>query len=234
MNPIKIVIIEDEKNIIEIVRLYLEQEGYLVNSAVNGKDGLCLIEKIIPDIVLLDINLPDKSGFELARKFREISDGILIFITGEKAVDQIVKGFEVGCDDYVTKPFDPAELLARMKVHIKRMFGKYDSLQIGELVIDIRNAKVTKRDKELDLSKKESALLIELAKNSNEVISTQELFERVWGIEAESDLKTVSVHIRTLRKKVEDDPNNPRYILTERGFGYRLAYIKEYSGMLEG
>src|SRR3954452_3505872 len=115
MSSIKIVIVEDEYKIVEIIRLYLEQEDFTVYTALNATEGLRLIESIEPDVVLLDVNLPEQNGFELARRYREISNGVLIFITGEKTKDKIIQGFEIGCDDYITKPCDPPELIARIK-----------------------------------------------------------------------------------------------------------------------
>lgn len=224
MNPIKIVIVEDEEPILEIVRLYLEKEGFEVHGSLTAIEGLRMIEIVEPDAVLLDVNLPDQSGFEIARKFREQSEGVLIFITGEKAKDRIMHGFEVGCDDYVVKPFDPAELVARVKANVRRILKKNEDIyQIGDLTINFKDVSVLKKGKTVELSTKERMLLFYLIQHPNQVISTEQLFDAVWGIDADSDLKTVSVHMSTLRKKIEDNPSKPQHIVTVRGFGYKFS-----------
>lgn len=222
-----ILIVEDESFIIDILRLYLEKEGYTVYSSFNVANGLRLIEEIPPDIVLLDINLPDKNGFELARRYREISDGILIFITGENTKSTIIEGFEIGCDDYITKPFDPPEVLARIKA-IMRRTGTFTSnsshvLNFGDLIINFSDKSIYKKGKEVDLHTKERMLLFYLVEHPNQVFSAELLFERIWGIDSETDLKTVSVHLSTLRSKIEDDPKNPEYVRTIRGYGYKFS-----------
>lgn len=227
MKPVEIVVVEDDSDISEIIRLYLERESFVVYTSKNAAEGKFLIESVVPDIVLIDINLPDENGFELARKFREISDGILIFITGEKSQEKVIHGFEVGCDDYITKPFDPIEVVARVKAHLRRL-GKKDNdeevnvVSFGDVKINLKEASVYKNGKLLDLSKKEKMILFYLAKHPNQVISTEKLYDAIWGYDSISDLKTVSVHISTLRKKIEDEPNNPKYLETVRGFGYKL------------
>lgn len=224
MQSNKIVMIEDEFKIVEIVRLYLEKEGFLVYTSMNATDGLHLIESIEPDVLLLDVNLPDQNGFELARKYRKISDGILIFITGEKEKSKIIEGFNIGCDDYVTKPFDPFELIARIKANIRR-FGKMDSeeLTIGHLTINFMDKSVSKNGERIELFTKERMLLFYLVQHPDQVFSAEQLYDTIWGRDADADLKTVSVHISTLRKKIEDEPSVPKYIVTVRGFGYKFS-----------
>ncbi|MCH1625978.1 response regulator transcription factor [Ferdinandcohnia quinoae] len=224
MQPIKILIVEDDHSIIEILRIYLHREGYIVYSSLNAADGLLLIEDVVPDIVLLDVNLPDKSGFELARKYRTLSDGILIFITGEKTKSTIIHGFEIGCDDYITKPFDPPEVIARIKANLRRT-GKStpNIITIGDLTINFSDKTVQKNGELIDLFTKEKMLLFHLVQHPNQVFSTEQLYDLIWGMDSSANLKTVLVHISTLRKKIEDDPKHPLYILTERGFGYKFA-----------
>lgn len=226
MHAIKIVMVEDEHKIVEIVRLYLKNEGFTVFTALNATDGLHLIKSIEPEVVLLDVNLPDQNGFELARRYRELSDGILIFITGEKTKDKVIQGFEIGCDDYVIKPFDPPELIARIKVNVRRFLkknGNKDVLTFGDLSINLKDKSVSKREQLVELFTKERMLLFYLVQHPNQVFSANQLYESIWGIESEADLKTVSVHISTLRKKIEDDPSHPQHIITVRGFGYKFA-----------
>lgn len=224
MKQIEIVIIEDDPSILEIIRLYLERESYVVFTAKNASEGLFLIESVMPDVALIDVNLPDESGFEIARKFREISNGILFFITAEKGKEKVIQGFEVGCDDYITKPFDPAEVVARVKANIRRIKKPQNENKFifGNVEINFKEASVTKNGVALDLSKKEKMILFYLVQHPNQVVSTELLYEKIWGFDSISDLKTVSVHMSTLRKKIEDEPNNPKYIKTVRGFGYKF------------
>ena len=227
MNATTILIVEDESFIIDILRLYLEKEGYTVYSSFNAADGLRLIEKIPPDIVLLDINLPDGNGFELARRYREISDGILIFITGENTKSTIIEGFEIGCDDYITKPFDSPEVIARIKAIIRRTaaFTSKSShvVNLGDLTINLSDKSIYKNGVEVELTPKERMLLFYLVEHPNQVFSAELLFDLIWGIDSEANLKTVSVHLSTLRSKIEDDPKNPEYVRTIRGFGYKFS-----------
>ena len=224
MDQIKVLIIEDDVSIVEILRLYLQREGFAVYTSLKATDGIRLMEEITPHIVLLDINLPDKNGFELARKYREISNGILIFITGEKTKTTIIQGFDIGCDDYVTKPFDPPELIARLKAQLRRSgMATSKVLRVGDLTINFTNKSVYKNDEKIELFIKERMLLFYLAEHPNQVFSTEQLYDNIWGIDYNTDLKTVSVHISTLRKKIEDNPKKPQYIETVRGFGYKFS-----------
>ncbi|MED3571107.1 response regulator transcription factor [Cytobacillus praedii] len=224
MHSIKLLIIEDEYAIINILRLYLEKEGFTVYSSLNATDGLRLMEEIIPDIILLDIHLPDKSGLEIARRYREISDGILIFLTGERKKGTIIQGFEMGCDDYITKPFDPPELIARIKANLRRSrITSPNMLYSGDLSINFSDKSVHKNGERIELFTKERMLLFLLAEHANQVFSAEQLYDSIWGIDSEAELKTVLVHLSTLRKKIEDDPRKPQYIQTVRGFGYKFS-----------
>ncbi|WP_042357170.1 response regulator transcription factor [Bacillus rubiinfantis] len=224
MRPSTILTIEDDSKIIDILRLYLEREGFTVYTALNAIDGLRLMQKVKPDIVLLDIKLPDSNGFELARKYRMVSDGILIFITGEKTQSTIMKGFEIGCDDYITKPFDPPEVIARIKANLRRTRTVVaEQIVIESLTINLSDKNVYKHGESVELFAKEKLLLFHLAQHPNQVLSTEQLFDLIWGMDSSADIKTVQVHISTLRRKIEDDPKNPQFIQTVRGFGYRLV-----------
>ncbi|GIN70017.1 DNA-binding response regulator [Bacillus sp. J14TS2] len=225
MDPVKILTIEDDEALIQILRLYLEKEGFTVFSALNAIDGQYLMEKHIPDVLLLDIHLHDRNGFELARRYREISDGVLIFITGEKTRDTVMKGFELGCDDYIIKPFDPPELIARIKANIRRSSLHYHQSMIktGDLTLNLENKAVYKDGREIELFAKERMLLFYLAKHPNQVISAEQIFDAIWGIESEAELKVVLVYLSTLRKKIESDPRKPTHIQTVRGFGYKFS-----------
>lgn len=225
MASLEIVMVEDDKRIIEIMRLYLEKEGYTFYAAVNAAEGMNLIYKINPDVLLLDIHLPDENGYELAKEYRKISNGILIFITGERAKDKLMLGFEVGCDDYMIKPFDPSELLVRLKAHLKRFEKKKANIiSIGNITINFDDAIISKKGKQIELSTKEKMLLFYLAKHPNQVLAADLLYDQVWGYDSISDLNTVKVHICTLRKKIEDNSSKPKHIHTVRGFGYKFTY----------
>lgn len=225
MTPKRIVIIENDEELIRILRLHLEKEGFSVYSTTCAKYGIQLIKTVKPDILLLDIHYPDQNGLELAKKYREISNGILIFITGEQTKSTIIKGFEIGCDDYVRKPFDPSELIARIKAHLRRVTPNPPYLDaFGNLTINFQNKTVHKHGKEVELYTKEKMLLLYLARHPNQIFSAEHLFEQIWGIDSDADLKTVHVHISTLRKKIEDYPKKPSYIITVRGFGYKFTY----------
>lgn len=224
MHSIKVLVIDDDFSIVEILRLYLEREGYTVYSSMNATDGLRVMEEVIPDIVLLDINLPDQNGFGLALSFREISDGILIFVTGEKANSTIIQGFEIGCDDYITKPFGPSEVIARIKANIRRShLITSDVLTFGNLTINFLDKSVHKNGETVELFTKEKMLLFYLVQHQNQVFSAEQLYDLIWGINSEADLKTVLVHLSTLRKKIEEDPKKPQFIQTVRGFGYKFS-----------
>lgn len=224
MRPFTILIVEDDCSTNEILRLYLEREGFSVYSSTNAADGLKLMEEVTPTIVLLDLKLPDKSGFDLARKYRERSDGILIFITGEKTKTSILQGFEIGCDDYITKPFDPPEVVARIKANLRRMPSQPSNiLTLGNLTINFSDKTVYKNGKLLELFTKEKRLLFYLARHPNQIFSAEQLYELLWGYSSDADLKTVLVNLSTLRKKIENDPKSPQYIQTVRGFGYKFC-----------
>ncbi|MFD1705179.1 response regulator transcription factor [Siminovitchia sediminis] len=224
MNRIHILIIEDEQPLIDILRLYLEKEGFRVHSSNSALEGLRLIDQMTPDILLLDIHLPDQSGFEIARTFRKRSDGILIFISGEKSKSTVLEGFEIGCDDYIIKPFDPGELIARIKANIRRSnLAESNILRLGDLRINLVDKTVHKKDEEINLFTKEKRLLFYLAQHPNQVFSTEQLYDYIWGMDSTADVKTVLVHLSTLRKKIEDNPQQPKYIQTERGFGYKFS-----------
>ncbi len=223
-----ILIVEDEPAIAELQRDYLEMSGFLTEIAVNGEEGL---EKGLSgkyDLIVLDVMLPKLNGFEVCRKIRDALDIPILMVTARREDIDIVRGLGLGADDYITKPFKPAELVARVKAHLSR----YDRLKGGrsasnevevrELRLDPDTRCTFMRDEEVMLTTKEFDLLHFLALHPNRVFSKDQLFERLWGIDSLGDTQTVTVHIRKLREKIESDSANPIYIETVWGAGYRL------------
>jgi DNA-binding response OmpR family regulator len=224
-----VVIAEDEVDIRNLLTLYLERE-YQVISFANGKEALAGIMEIMPDLVILDILLPGMNGFKICASLRKNHIQIpVIFLSAKREQSEKIKGLEIGADDYITKPFDPGELVARVKAHLRRSNQQIVSegenthiIKWGELHIDTVQYAVTVGGKPIHLSAKEIQLLILLASNPRRVFSTEQLYDLIWGEDHYGDLKTVSVHISTLRKKIEKSPSKPEYIITLRGFGYKF------------
>ena len=227
MNGKKILIIEDEVSISDIVKFNLVKEGYEVETAYDGEEGLRKALGADFDLILLDIMLPHVDGFQVCRKVRETSSVPIIMVTAkEEEVDKVL-GLELGADDYLTKPFGMRELIARVKANIRRTEFMSDSgdggskvSNYGNITIDMTKYEIRKNDKPLELTLREFELLKYLAEQENQVFSREQLLEEVWGYEYYGDIRTVDVTIRRLREKVEDDPSEPKYIRTKRGIGY--------------
>ena len=227
MNGKRILIIEDEVSISDIVKFNLVKEGYEVETAYDGEEGLRKALGADFDLSLLDIMLPHVDGFQVCRKVRETSSVPIIMVTAkEEEVDKVL-GLELGADDYLTKPFGMRELIARVKANIRRTEFMSDSgdggskvSNYGNITIDMTKYEIRKNDKPLELTLREFELLKYLAEQENQVFSREQLLEEVWGYEYYGDIRTVDVTIRRLREKVEDDPSEPKYIRTKRGIGY--------------
>ncbi len=228
----KILIIDDEREICEILRDYLTLEGFKVELCLNGEDALKRFLEVNPQLVVLDIMLPSVSGIELCKELRAISNVPIIMLSAKGGdVDKIITlGF--GADDYVTKPFSPAEMVARIKAQLRRFTKlnvKEEDLKVlifGELYIDSKSYRVRSFGRELDLSAKEFEMLWFLAKNKGQVFSKEQIFDHVWGFNEYGDINTITVHIRKIREKIEKDPANPKYIKTVWGIGYKFEYIE--------
>ncbi|MBR0139541.1 MAG: response regulator transcription factor [Firmicutes bacterium] len=225
--PKKILIIEDEASISDIIKFNLVKEGYSVETAYDGKEGL---EKALScgcDLILLDIMLPLMDGFEVCKRVREKSNVPILMLTAkEEEVDKVL-GLELGADDYITKPFGMRELIARIKANIRRSerIGEKSEEQpdvkvFGNLEIDMNRFEVRKNGERLELTLREFELLRYLAEREERVFSREQLLEEVWGYEYYGDIRTVDVTVRRLREKLEDDPGDPQYIMTRRGIGY--------------
>lgn len=227
MESRKILIIEDEKSISDIIKFNLVKEGFDVDTAYDGQDGLHKAIKQAPELILLDVMLPLMDGFEVCRRIREVSMVPIIMLTAkEEEVDKVL-GLELGADDYITKPFGMRELIARIKANIRRLdisdSGKNSPQNLqnfGNLTIDMNRYEVRKNEKVLDLTLREFELLKYLAERENKVFSREQLLEEVWGYEYYGDIRTVDVTVRRLREKLEDDSSEPKYVMTKRGVGY--------------
>ena len=226
-SPKKILIIEDEAPISNIIKFNLKKEGYEVDTAFDGGEGLKKALKGDADLILLDIMLPVMDGFEVCKQVREKSNVPILMLTAkEEEVDKVL-GLELGADDYITKPFGMRELIARIKANIRRTSfqdgtaeEQEDVKEFGNLQLDMNRYEIRKNGETLDLTLREFELLKYLAERENKVFSREQLLEEVWGYEYYGDIRTVDVTVRRLREKLEDDPGDPKYIVTKRGIGY--------------
>lgn len=221
----KILIIEDEKNIVDIVAFNLQSQGYETITAYDGEEGLNLALKENPELILLDIMMPKMDGFQVCKKIRETLNTPIIMLTARAEEVDKVLGLEMGADDYVTKPFSIRELLARVKANLRRHEvitedENEDIHTFGEITLDLKRYTIKRRDEEISLTRREFELIKFLAMEKGQVFSREVLLEKVWGYEYFGDARTVDVTIRRLRTKLEDNPENPVYVLTKRGVGY--------------
>lgn len=221
----KVLLVDDEPTILETVETKLRKEGYTVFTAGTAEDGMRLYRQAKPDLLILDVMLPQRSGFDFCRAVRRDSKVPIIFLTARASESDRVAGLELGADDYVVKPFTLGELAARVKAVLRRATGEspQEVVEAGELRIDPRMHQATLQGEALSLSPKEFALLYFLARHPGQVFSRDVLLDRVWGQDAFVSSRTVDVHIRWLRERVETDPSRPTRILTVRGVGYRFA-----------
>jgi two-component system, OmpR family, response regulator RegX3 len=229
----KVLVVEDESSISTPLAEALEREGFQPTVAATGSDGLDAAERVRPDIVLLDLMLPDMDGRDVCRRLREASSVPIIMLTAKGTETDRVVGLELGADDYVVKPFSVAELVARMRAVLRRVSGRQErsdeTLTIGEISLDPRTWTVQQNTTQLELTRREFELLRLLMENAGTVISREELMEEVWDPNWFGPTKTLDVHVSSLRKKLGDDPTSPRYIHTVRGVGFRFAGPQELS-----
>lgn len=220
-----ILIAEDDPDVREVISLYLRREGGQIVGAENGQQAMDRFHAESPDLVVLDVMLPDTSGMEICRLMRETSATPILFISYRKDPAYILNGLELGGDDYVTKPFDPNILIARIKALLRRsrQNSSRKVMNLSHLRIDFISCEVWAGGEVVHLSAKERQLLLLLASCPNRVFSVSELYELVWGWDKNSGEWTVTVHISNLRKKIEKDPAHPHYIHTVRGFGYKFV-----------
>lgn len=225
-SPKKILIIEDEAPISNIIKFNLKKEGYEVETAFDGGEGLKKALKGDIALILLDIMLPVMDGFEVCKQVREKSNVPILMLTAkEEEVDKVL-GLELGADDYITKPFGMRELIARIKANIRRVYSQSEEDEEGEikeygtLSLNMSRYEMSKNGEPLDLTLREFELLKYLAEREGKVFSREQLLEEVWGYEYYGDIRTVDVTVRRLREKLEDAPGDPKYIVTKRGIGY--------------
>ncbi|MGO8874630.1 MAG: response regulator [Acidimicrobiales bacterium] len=226
----RILLVEDDERIRTSMRLSLEDEGYDVEETESGEDALEAHARSLVgqsfDLIVVDIMLPGMDGFAACRELRKVSSVPIIMVTALTDTAHIVAGLEAGADDYVTKPFEPKELAARIRALLRRARTTDDgpvSLVFGDLEILPEAGEVRKEGQEVHLTRTEFLLLCELAANAGKVLSREQLLERVWSYDYFGDGRLVDVHVRRLRTKVENDPSDPRHVLTVRGLGYKLA-----------
>ncbi|MGG1636134.1 response regulator transcription factor [Paenibacillus sp. NRS-1760] len=225
----KILIVDDEKEIRELIGLYLRNHGLQVVMAKDGNQTLGLLKQEKPDLVILDIVLPDMDGVELCRRIREYSDIPIVFLSCKKEADDIIGGLDTGGDDYMTKPFDPMVLVSRVKANLRRVSSiqkrskEMMLITCGDLQVNLQSLEVQVNGELIDLFAKERQLLLFLLQNPNQVFSAEQLHRQVWGWDSFSDERTVMVHISNLRKKIEPDQSATKYIHTVRGFGYKFC-----------
>ena len=225
----RVVVVDDEPSVQDVVRAYLEKDGYHVFVAGTGSEGLALAERIKPGLIVLDLMLPDITGEEIAREVRSRSDVPILMLTAKASEDERVQGLALGADDYLVKPFSPRELVARVRAILRRTQGAETplvqtlSFDGGALEIDTVAHEVRRDGELIELTPNEYKLLVTLARYPGRVYSRFELINHVQGYEYEGYERTIDAHVKNLRKKIEPDPRHPRYIETVFGTGYRLA-----------
>jgi len=229
---VSVLVVEDEESFVEALVVGLRREGFLVNVARNGAEAVAQFDKLRPDLILLDLWLPKKSGIDVCREIRTRSKVPIIMVTAKSSEIDTVVGLEVGADDYVTKPFRLRELVARMRAVLRRAPSgsaaaeSSESLEYDGLVLDAEKHEVHLRDTLVPLPLKEFELLQLLMANAGRVLTRETLIDRIWGPNYVGDTKTLDVHIKRLRSKVEDDPSRPSRITTVRGLGYKFEIPK--------
>jgi len=226
MADAKILVVDDDKKIVELVTLYLKKDGYHVLAAYDGRQALELARRKQPDLIVLDLMLPLVDGMDVCRTLRAESQVPIVMLTGRSTDEDKLVGLDLGADDYVTKPFSPRELMARIRAVLRRTGGKEEpgpaEVRFGQIVVDFVRHEVRANDQVVNLTPTEFRLLEAMVKQPGRAFSRLELLEQAFGYDHEGFERTVDVHIMNLRKKVEPEPSRPRYIVTVSGLGYRF------------
>ncbi|GAB4575747.1 MAG: response regulator transcription factor [Anaerolineae bacterium] len=223
----KILVIDDEETTVQLIAILLERRGYEVLKAYRAEDGLRMAYRSHPDLVLLDIMMPEMDGWDVCRRLRELSDVPIIFLTARNEIRDVVKGLEMGADDYIVKPYDNDELVARVRAHLRRSPSSRVAEEVvldgGEFRVNFLTREVRVRGKAVHLTPKEFNLLGVLVRHAGRVLTRNELVSEAWGEEYADAIDSLKLYIHYLRHKIEEDPQRPRYILTSRGVGYRFV-----------
>jgi DNA-binding response OmpR family regulator len=224
----RILVVDDEERMVRFIRLNLEHDGFQVSEAFNGKEAIQKIRDVTPDLILLDVMMPDLDGFEVLETVREVSNVPVIMLTAKGEEDDRVRGLELGADDYITKPFSPRELVSRVKAVLRRTESASGSMHglievDDRLKIDFDRREIWLEGKLVKLRPTEYRMLYHLVQNAGWVVTHDQLLTKVWGYEYRDEPHYVRLYINYLRQKLEADPSNPKYILTERGVGYRFV-----------
>ena len=226
-----VLVVDDQPDIVELVRAYLERAGFDVVSAADGEEALLLVRRRHPDLVILDLGLPGRDGLDVARQVRKDSDVPIIMLTARTEETDRVAGLELGADDYVPKPFSPRELVARVRAVLRRTEGarsQSDQVRVGDtLVLDVGRMETTVDGRRVELTATEFALLTHLARQPGRVFTRAQLLDAVHGVAVESYERAIDAHVKNIRRKIEPDPRSPRYLQTVYGVGYRLAEGRE-------
>ena len=225
-----ILIAEDDKDIVEILRLYLENEGFIIQSAKDGREAYLLFEKRKVDLAIIDIMMPIMNGYELIQKIRETSNIPLLIVSAKNMDQDKILGLNIGADDYLTKPFNPLEIVARVKSALRRFYelnsdiarAESSKIVVGELELDTLAFSVKKNGEPVSLTPTEYKILAILMKEPSKIFTKMQIYENITGSYYISDDNTLMVHISKIREKIEDDPKNPRYLKTVRGLGYKV------------
>lgn len=221
--PSTILIAEDDKDIRELLKLYLESEGYRVLEAENGRLALELAQKEQPDMAILDVMMPEMNGLEVTRALRKSSEIPILILSAKSTDNDKILGLNLGADDYIAKPFNPMEIVARVKAQLRRTVrASGEILKVRELSLNTTSFVLTKNDEQIFLTPTEYKILAQLMKSPGQIFTRVQLYEAVAGDFFSNDDNTMMVHISKLREKIEDDPKSPKYIITVRGLGYKI------------
>lgn len=225
MDTHKIMIVDDDPHICEIVQVYCDREGFVSTCSHSGSEAMELLASFEPDLIILDILLANENGIDWCRNARNLTSAPIVFLSSQEEDEIKISALSYGGDDYVTKPFSPGVLMAKIKAHLRRVStGRREQLlELPGLTLDFYTQSVNMGSTSISLSKKEFSLLSYMAQNVNRVVSVDTLFQIIWGMESLEDTRTVAVHISNLRKKIESDPADPERIITVRGSGYMLV-----------
>ncbi|WP_026683775.1 response regulator transcription factor [Heyndrickxia coagulans] len=229
MQEARLLIVDDEKSILHMLETILQKEDFIhIDTATNAEDALDLCNKNRYDIIILDVMLPGRSGFDICPLIRDISDAHIFFLTARSTDLDKLSGFAVGADDYITKPFNPLEVVARIKAHMRWKSGKavpssQKIYHFGDITVDRISGNVTVKGKNVEMPAQVYQLLLFFCKHPNQLFSKAQIYENVWGETYLGEDNTVMVHIRKLREKIEDDPSSPKLLQTVRGLGYKFV-----------